>query len=173
MSIDRQYAQSPSPSLYKERLRLQTEFNIITTRQVEGCLIRTKSDFYEHGEKTAKILANQLRGIRAKQIIPGIKTDKGSISSDPKKINEHFKVFYSRLYTPESAACLSDSEAFFSTITVPSLSPDLRQNLVAPSPLKKLKRLYHPCSPESHQGLMGSQQIFLRRSRTISHPFCI
>lgn len=139
LSVDRQYAQSPSSALYKERLRLQTEFNIISTRQVEGCLIRTKSVFYEHGEKTGKILANQLRGVRAKQIIPGVKTDNGNTSSDSKRINDVFKVFYSKLYTPENTASLSDMEAFFSTVNVPSLSPDLRQSLEGPITQEEIK----------------------------------
>lgn len=34
LNIDRQYANPPSPELYKERLKLQTEFNLLASRQV-------------------------------------------------------------------------------------------------------------------------------------------
>lgn len=80
LNIDRQYAQSPSAALYKERLSLQTKLNLLSTRQVEECLIRNKNDFYEHGAKTGKLLAIQLRGIRAKQIITGVRADNGVVT---------------------------------------------------------------------------------------------
>ena len=70
----------------------------------------------------ARTPISQLRGVRAKQIIPAVKTDKKNISSNPKIINDHLKVVHSRLYTPESAACLNDLEAFFSTIAVPAVT---------------------------------------------------
>lgn len=57
-------------------MRLQTEFNLLSSRQVEGQLLQNRSEFYEHGEKAGKHLANQLRGLRAKQLIAGIRMDK-------------------------------------------------------------------------------------------------
>lgn len=55
--------------------RLQTEFNLLSSRQVESQLLRNRSEFYEHGEKAGKLLANQLRGVRAKQLIAGVQTE--------------------------------------------------------------------------------------------------
>lgn len=45
-------------------------------------LQRNRSVFYEHGEKTGKLLAGQLREARAKQAIGGLRLDDGEISSD-------------------------------------------------------------------------------------------
>lgn len=62
LNIDKQHANSPSPELYKERLRLQAEFNRLFSHQVESLLLWNKSNYYEQGEKTGKLLANQLSG---------------------------------------------------------------------------------------------------------------
>lgn len=82
-------------------MKLQTEFNLLTSHLVERQLLQTKSNYYEHGEKTGKLLANQLRGLRAKQLIAGVRTDNGGITSDQKLINDKFRTFYSNLYTSD------------------------------------------------------------------------
>ena len=56
--IDAIYAVSPSPQLYKERLTIQAEYNIITTNRTTELLIQTKSRFFEQGDKASKLLAH-------------------------------------------------------------------------------------------------------------------
>lgn len=163
LSLDRQYAQSPSPTLYKERLRLQTEFNLLSSRQVEGCLMRSKSDFYEHGEKTGKILANQLRGVRAKQLIAGVRTDSGDTTSDQKVINDKFKLFYSNLYTSDSTACLSDMETFFNSVDIPSLSSDMREGLEAPITQEEIRAAISAMQPGKSPGPDGFSVDFFKK----------
>lgn len=53
-NLDEQYATNPNPVLYKERLRLQTEFNLLTTSQEEKRLLKTRHQFYEFGDKASK-----------------------------------------------------------------------------------------------------------------------
>ncbi len=62
------------------------------------------STYYEHSDKAGKCLANQLCGFRAKQLIPGIRTTTGEITSDLKCINNKFKAFHSKLYTSDNTA---------------------------------------------------------------------
>jgi hypothetical protein len=45
LNIDKQYANSPSSELYKERLKLQTEFNLLSSREVADQLLRSRSTF--------------------------------------------------------------------------------------------------------------------------------
>lgn len=71
------------------------KFGLLTTHQMQNLLL--KSTFYEHGEKTGKLLANQPKGWRAKQLITSIHTEIGDVTLDPIKINNTFKDFYYQL----------------------------------------------------------------------------
>ena len=132
LNKDKQYANSPSPELYKERLKLQAEFNVLSSHEIESLLLQSKSNYYEHGGKTGKLLATQLRGLRSKQLIAGVRTDNGCITSDQKEINDKFRTFYSNLYSSDCTADFNIMENFFNNLDLPSLSQDLRNNLDAP-----------------------------------------
>lgn len=132
LNIDKQHVNSPSPDLYKERLKLQAEFNVLSSHEVESLLLRSKSNYYEHGGKTGKLLATQLRGLRMNQLIAGVQTDNGCITSDQKEINDKFRTFYSNLYSSDCTADFNIMENFFNNLDSPSLSQDLRNNLDAP-----------------------------------------
>lgn len=129
--IDKQYASSPSPDLYKERLKLQTKFNLLTSHLVESWLIKSRGNFYEHGEKSGRLLVYQLRGLRAKQVIPGIRTENGSLSTDQKLI-ENFKAFYSSLYRSNCASDRCTMENFLNNRNIPSLTNEMETKLEAP-----------------------------------------
>lgn len=53
LQIDRQHSSSLNPSLRMERLKLQTEFDLISTNKAELLLRRTKSTYYEYGDKVS------------------------------------------------------------------------------------------------------------------------
>uniref|UniRef100_A0A8C5ELJ2 Endonuclease/exonuclease/phosphatase domain-containing protein n=1 Tax=Gouania willdenowi TaxID=441366 RepID=A0A8C5ELJ2_GOUWI len=61
LNIDRQIALDPTPSLHKQRLESQTELDLITTSDAERLLLRSRSMYYEHGDKASRLLAHQLR----------------------------------------------------------------------------------------------------------------
>lgn len=99
--IDRQHALNQSPELYNQRLELKTKFDLLTTHQTEYILLKSKSNYHEHSEKTGKLLANQLKGRKAKQLKTKIQTEGGDTTADPNRINNSFKSFYSHLYTSQ------------------------------------------------------------------------
>lgn len=98
LNIDKQYANSLSPEPYMERLKLLAEFNLLFSHEVESHLLRSKSNYYEHGGKPGKLLATQLHWLRAKQLIAGVRTDNGAITSDQKRILTSLKSS-TRIYT--------------------------------------------------------------------------
>lgn len=98
LDIDEQYALTQTPELYNKRLELQTKLDLLTTHQTENLILKTRSTFYEHGEKTGKLLANQLKGWRAKQHITNICSESRDVTLDSIKINDIFRDFYSKLY---------------------------------------------------------------------------
>ena len=59
LRLDEQYALSPDPKLYKERLCLQVEYDLLSTSKEERLLLKSRHKFYEYGEKASKLLASQ------------------------------------------------------------------------------------------------------------------
>ena len=59
--VDSQYSTSPSPELYKEKLDLQTQYNLSPTERTERLLLKSRGYVYEHGDKSGLLLAHQFK----------------------------------------------------------------------------------------------------------------
>ena len=70
-SVDQQLAAAPSDDLSKRYV--QTELDLITTNEAECLLLHSCSKYYEHGDKSGRLLAHQLRRQAASRLIPRIK----------------------------------------------------------------------------------------------------
>lgn len=137
--LDHQHSVAPSPDLYKERLVLQTEFNLITTQQAERMIQKSRGRWYEHGEKSSKLLAHQLRKSETTQLISEIKTQNGLVSTNPKDINETFQSFYSTLYQSESLQSQPLFNNFFANLTMPTLKPEFKDQLEEQISVEEIK----------------------------------
>ncbi len=101
-NLDQQLATHFTPSLLKQHVELQTDFDLITTTDAECLLLGSCSTYYEHGDKASRLLAHQLRCQAASRMIPQIKDSSGTLHRDPNSINSIFCDFYSSLYRSES-----------------------------------------------------------------------
>lgn len=70
--IDDQYSTSPSPSLFKEKLRLQTEYDLLSTDKATQLILKARHNSYEYGDKAGKLLAQQIRQNSASRLITKI-----------------------------------------------------------------------------------------------------
>lgn len=127
--LDNQHSRNPSPGLYKQRMVLQTEYNLISTRHAEQIILKSRRLWYEHGEKASKILAHQLRQSEAARFISEIRTQDGHITNSPQKINERFQLFYSELYRSESLDSPELFNQFFESLDAPTLDPTFKDQL--------------------------------------------
>lgn len=93
--LDSAYAASPDPGIYKKRLKLQSDFNILSSHQAEKLLLKAKHAFFEHGDKPIKLLALQLKEKSAQNLISKIRSSDGHLITDPVSITKHFKDYYS------------------------------------------------------------------------------
>uniref|UniRef100_A0A674MN32 Endonuclease/exonuclease/phosphatase domain-containing protein n=1 Tax=Takifugu rubripes TaxID=31033 RepID=A0A674MN32_TAKRU len=59
--LDAQYSVNPSDVLYKKRVQLQSQYNLLTSGRIEKQLLHTKQRFFEQGDKAGKLLAYQAR----------------------------------------------------------------------------------------------------------------
>jgi len=73
--IDRQLSTSANPTLQMERLKLQTEFDLISTNKAEFLLRRIKGTYYEYGNKASRLLARQLKHQSSSHFITQIRKD--------------------------------------------------------------------------------------------------
>lgn len=101
LDIDSKYAQSPAPDLYKECLRLQTEYNLLSTDEATCFILKSRHNIYEFGDKSSRLLAMQARQPAATRSITKTRSHTGEMPIDHDDINKAFLQFYSNLYTSE------------------------------------------------------------------------
>lgn len=109
LKLDSILATTPSNDLFKQQMTLQTDFNLLSTRQIENLINKTQSKIYECGEKTGKILAHQLHQKTADRTIAEIKDESGIKHIDHSEINSCYRKFYTKLYDSESMGFLVNS----------------------------------------------------------------
>lgn len=126
--LDTIYATTPSPDLYKDRLSLQAEFEVLATDHTMEMLLKSRYTYYEHGDKAGRLLAYQLRQTTSSHQIPQIQTSSG-LTIEPKKINDEFRDFYTSLYTSENTADSSHLDGFFDSLDIPTVHPDFVEDL--------------------------------------------
>ncbi len=117
--IDEQLSSTQSPSLHKEKITLKIELDLLLTREAEQLLLHSRGSIYEHRDKAGCLLAHQLKAKLMSNQILQIRDDTGSISSDPKIINNILKSFYSQLYTSELSNNGFSLKSFFEKLTLP------------------------------------------------------
>lgn len=128
--LDRLYAIHKTSELYKERLCLQAEFDVLTTKRATELLLQTRSQFYEHGDKARKFLARQLHQVSSSHLIPQIHTYSCN-TSEPMEINNAFKEFYMFLYSSEQDTT-PDFSNCFENLDIPSLDQSAVAELERP-----------------------------------------
>lgn len=116
--IDNIYAVSASPDIYRERLALQAEFDILSSCYAENLMLRSRYKYYEEGDKASKLLAHQLRQDSSSHLIPQIQTSSG-VTTNPQLINDHFKEYFISLYTSEQTDNPLAFDVFFSKLNIP------------------------------------------------------
>lgn len=137
-NLDQECASDPSPELFKKRLDLQTEFDLISSKSAERMLLLTSGTFYEHGDKANRLLAHQLKRQSTSHLIPQIKNSSGILVTDPKEIRASFKLFYSTLYKSEFPTNTTKMNQFLDNLENPTIDCDRVKELDAPLSLEEL-----------------------------------
>uniref|UniRef100_A0AAR2L1I6 Reverse transcriptase domain-containing protein n=1 Tax=Pygocentrus nattereri TaxID=42514 RepID=A0AAR2L1I6_PYGNA len=117
LKLDAIMARCPSPDVYKRRLLTQAEYNLLSTKHAENMINKIRCRTYQHGEKTERSLAQQLRQKIANQTIAEIK----DIHIHHSQINNCFFKLYFKLYTSESPGDEPLLKLFFDKINTPMI----------------------------------------------------
>lgn len=137
--IDRQYSISPTSELYKDRLTLQTQYNLLSTEKTERDILRSRGHVYEHGEKASRLLAHQLKSKSASKQIFQIYNTSQEITLNPTEINNTFKSYYSQLYSSEMPRNITTMDTFFANLNTPTLNSEQKLNLDKAIELSEIK----------------------------------
>uniref|UniRef100_A0A0F8AB07 Retrovirus-related Pol polyprotein LINE-1 n=1 Tax=Larimichthys crocea TaxID=215358 RepID=A0A0F8AB07_LARCR len=132
VSVNTKYAAAPTPSLYEQCLKLQAEFDLLSTSKVETKLLKTKQRYFEMGDKPGKLLAHQARTAALSRPIPRIRSPSGSVVTDPKLINDAFFNFCSDLYTSEYSPKIWKNHSPVEELSYPKVDGNLADKLAAP-----------------------------------------
>lgn len=158
--LDNRNAQTPSLDLYKDRLKLTSEYNMLTSYHIECLLLKNRSNFYEHGDKAGEVLARQLKGARAKQVINGVKSQNGKMITDQSGINEMFQQYYQDLYTSNSSNDPTLFSNFFRELPIPTLSLEHVSALDAPIDQQEIATAISSLQPRKSPGPDGIPNEF-------------
>lgn len=60
LSIDREYSNSPRPELCAKRVKLQSDYDLLSTNKAEYLLRRTKGTYHEYGDKASHLPLSNL-----------------------------------------------------------------------------------------------------------------
>ena len=120
--IDKSYAVTPTKELYKKRVELQMEHSLLLSSFIEKQLIKSRTQFYIHSDRSGKLLASQLKANSVKRQIIKIRKQDGNLTVDHKEINKTFYDFYNSLYQSEFMGDFSLMNKFFSNLNIPKLS---------------------------------------------------
>ncbi len=117
-AIDQEHSSTPSENLYRERISLQTEYDIIMTDRAEDLHRKSRLNYYESEERASKLLSHQLRQSAATSFIIEIGLDNGGSTTEQKIIN-NFKNS-TKTYINQKQVITG----FFNDLKMPSLDQD-------------------------------------------------
>ena len=108
----------------EEHHKCKAELEEIYSYITESIILRSKTDWYELGEKPTKYFLNLEKRNKAESHIRKIYNENNEESSDPNEILAKLKEFYSNLYKRRSSESETDCLNNLKNINIPKLSTE-------------------------------------------------
>ena len=105
------------------KMELETLYDYITA----GLILRSKTSWYEHGEKSSKYFLNVEKRSKAKSHLRKIITDSNTEISDPSEVMRHIKHFYLALYKRRSTKNEKECLEYLNGLSLPKLKDSERE----------------------------------------------
>lgn len=120
IDLEKNLAERFDEEQFRKICQLKFDLHEIYNKKTEYPLFRLKTNFYENGEKTGRLLARQLKSQDANNTIMTIRENNELITSSS-GINRIFKSFYEELYTSSNTTKEEDLATFFKKVTLPQV----------------------------------------------------
>lgn len=108
-------------NMFQKLNSLRLEYDMLSTKEAECALLRSKQRYYEQGDKIGKLLAWQIRKEDAVRSINAIRRVDNTVIRDPILINQEFMQFYKLLYTSQGTDTVT-IHTFLNNLDIPSLT---------------------------------------------------
>ena len=118
-----------TPALQHKLATLRAHYNELSANKALTNLNKLRQSFYDQGEKAGKLLAWRIKTLQNEKCIHEIEKSNGIRTTDPKEINETFKIFYEKLYKSDQSANNSAQSSFLDRLEFPTLSPENQEAL--------------------------------------------
>lgn len=157
--LEHSHKQNPQPHTLVQLTQARRDLRKILMSQHHKQMKSWKANFYFHGNKADRLLAQQLKDKTFKQKLPYLyHPQTGEKLLNPQDMANAFSIYYSSIYnlqsqesTPQPTPELIDE--FLNSISLPSLTPDDRSILNQPFTqkeiLKAIQILPHSKAPSS------------------------
>lgn len=109
--LERDYRMTASPFKLNEIVKLKFKYKLILADRVRMLLLKVKQKHFELADKQDKLLSRQLQ------------TKTGTVTTNPKEINECLCKFCQDLYTTKTSADTAHISEFLRALHMPKLDP--------------------------------------------------
>lgn len=96
--LEKTHKQSTSQSTLQDLLYARTNLLEELGKRTRRQYVLRQKVFYEHGNKSGRLLARTIQAAKTSSIIHHLRTDGGAVISKNEDIAAHFESFYSKLY---------------------------------------------------------------------------
>jgi exonuclease III len=101
--------------LLEQYITVKSEWEALERYKMQGAIIRSKTKWYEEGEKNSKYFFDLEKYKHETKNIKKLKDNDNNILNSPDKILEHIQCFYKKLYSPDTN--VSDNQEQFMTFS--------------------------------------------------------
>uniref|UniRef100_A0A3Q3BAI7 Reverse transcriptase domain-containing protein n=1 Tax=Kryptolebias marmoratus TaxID=37003 RepID=A0A3Q3BAI7_KRYMA len=121
----------------QELLILRAKYDKLSTNKASSEIFRLKQSYYDQGEKAGKLLAWRIKALQNERAINEIISENEN-TTDPQKINDLFKDYYSKLYTSKGHIPQASLDSFLNSVNIPTLSEIAKSDLDMPISIGEL-----------------------------------
>ena len=125
IEMESKICSSSSDYVLKEYHEAKAELEQIYDYITKGIILRSRSTWYEKGEKSTKYFLTLEKRQKSKTFVKRLIFRETELS-DCRDISFTIREFYSNLFSRKSVMTVQDCEAFLDTLDIPSLMPDER-----------------------------------------------
>lgn len=132
--------------------KYKTEFDLISTNKAEFLLRRTKSKYYEYGDKASRLIALQLKRQSASRFITKIRKSPQTLTTDPIV-----------LFKTEAPSEISSMKNVLDSLDFPTVTLTTKNNLDAPIHLEEVTASLKSMQNDKAPGPDGFPADFLKK----------
>ena len=124
--LEHQYDTNPTVDIQNNIKRCRSELDILYRFKTDGCIVRSRANWVEHGERNSKYFIGLEKRNQKQKVISKLHSDNGNILTKSADILNEEKQFYQNLYTSSNPPAFEFKDIMGSN-EHPKLAEDSKQ----------------------------------------------